>query len=58
VSGRSCSNREQGVYRSIVQLTFVPALDRSVLGRKLTDRIANETASSIVVPQGRVLPIY
>ncbi len=40
-----------------VQLTFVPALDRSVLGHKLTDRIANETASSIVVPRGRMPPI-
>lgn len=41
-----------------IQLTFVPALDRSLMGHKLTDRIANETTSSIVVPQGRTPPIY
>jgi len=45
--------REHGI-----QLTFVPALDRSLMGHKLTDRIANETASSIVVPQGRTPQIY
>lgn len=40
-----------------VQLTFVPALDRSLMGHKLTDRLANETACSIVVPYGRTRPI-
>ena len=41
-----------------VQLTFVPALARSRLAHKLAHRIANETASSVVVPQGRMRPIY
>jgi len=40
------------------QLTFVPALARSRLAHTLAVRIANETASSIVVPQGRMRPIY
>lgn len=41
-----------------VGLTFVPALDRSLMGHKFTDRIVNETTSSIVVPQGRTPLIY
>lgn len=41
-----------------VQLTFVPATDWSMLSHNLTYRIANETASSIVVPQGRMRAIY
>lgn len=45
--------REHGI-----QLTFVPALDRSLMGHRLTDRIANETTSSIVLPQGRTPQIY
>ena len=41
-----------------IPLTFVPALDHTVLGRKLTTRIADETRSSLVVPRGRVPEIY
>ena len=46
------------IHQHDVGLTFVPALDRSLMGHKLTDRIANETTSSIVVPQGRTPLIY
>lgn len=41
-----------------IQLTFVPSLDRSLMGHKLANRIANETTSSVVVPSGRTIPIY
>ena len=41
-----------------IPLTFVPALDRSLFGHKLTTRIAVETGSSLIVPHGREPQIY
>lgn len=41
-----------------VRLTFLPALDRTVFGPHLAERVATETDSAVVVPQGRTPPIY
>lgn len=46
------------IARHDVHFTIMPALDRSLFGHKLTSRIAEETASSIVVPKGRTPPVY
>ncbi|MEJ2531796.1 MAG: universal stress protein [Halioglobus sp.] len=46
------------IERHRIPLTFLPALDRSLFGRKLTTRIAVETGSSLIVPNGRSPQIY
>ena len=46
------------VRREDVHLTFLPALDRSLFGTKLVEVLAEETASSLWVPEGRVREVY
>jgi nucleotide-binding universal stress UspA family protein len=41
-----------------IQLVFASALDRSMLGRKLTTRIIEETDASLIVPRGQPLPVH
>jgi len=41
-----------------ISLTYLPAMDRSLSGHKLSSQVATETSSSLVVPQGRIPPVY
>jgi nucleotide-binding universal stress UspA family protein len=41
-----------------IHLTFLPALDRSLFGHKLTNVLALESASSISVPRGQSPAVY
>lgn len=56
--GRSSDQIVSYIETHGVRLSFVPALDRSIFGRKLTMRITQETDSSLIVPRGKSLPIY
>jgi nucleotide-binding universal stress UspA family protein len=58
LEGKSSEQIVSCIVKHGIQLTFVPALDRSVLGHHLTTRIAQETGSSLIVPRGRTQPVY
>jgi len=58
LTGQSSNEIVTYVQTHGIQLTFLPALDRSLFGHKLTTRIAEETNSSLIVPRGRVPEIY
>jgi nucleotide-binding universal stress UspA family protein len=41
-----------------IHLTFLPALDRSLFGHKVTKQLALESRSSLAVPRGQTPPVY
>ena len=58
LEGKSSDQIVSCIVKHGIELTFVPALDRSVFGHNLTTRIAEETGSSLVVPRGQTPPVY
>jgi nucleotide-binding universal stress UspA family protein len=58
LEGKSSDQIVSCIVRHGIQLTFVPALDRSLFGHKLTTRIIQETGSSLIVPRGQTPPVY
>ena len=57
LDGKASDEVVSYIQKHAIQLTFVPALDRSVFGHQLTARIAMQTSSSFVVPRGRMPPV-
>ena len=58
LEGKSSDQIVSCIAKHGIQLTFLPALDRSILGHNLTARIAQETGSSLIVPRGQTPPVY
>ncbi len=58
LEGKSSDEIVACIEKKGIQLTFVPALDRTLFGHKLTTRIAMETGSSLIVPRGQTPPVY
>ncbi len=58
LEGKSSDQIVSCIVKYGIELTFVPALDHSVLGHNLTTRIAEETGSSLIVPRGQTPPVY
>lgn len=58
LTGKASDEIVRYIEKHRIPLTFLPALDRSLFGQKLTTRIAVETGSSLVVPRGRMPEIY
>jgi len=58
IVGRPADTVAAYIDRHAIELTFLPALDRSLFGRRLTTHLATQTASSLLVPEGQWPPVY
>ena len=58
LEGKSSDQIVSYIVKHGIELTFVPALDRSLFGHNVTTRIAEDTGSSLIVPRGQTPPVH